>query len=179
MMRFTAIADVGLPALFCDVTPGQRHHDGRQYLPILHFTPLGHMHVTTPMSTLSVVDRHHVVNTAAVGQQGVVQLVLLLSPFFLQKPPYQHGFGDVGSPARVPQVHGHVTQVATWEVPETPLPYQSLYCEFVLDVGAGTVGVRTHISAPRLVDKLGTDALRVGDWVTVPRPRIDVLGFTG
>lgn len=176
-MRFTAIADVRMPALFRGVTPGQQHHDGRRYLPILHFIPQLAMQVPTPMQTLAVVDRHHLVDPQLVGQYGMVQLVLLLAPFALQTLPYQQGFSDVGSPAHVPHVYGQVTHVATWEIPETPLPYQSLYCEFVLDVGGGTVGVRTHVSATRLADRIGTPMLAPGDWVMIPRPRIDVLGF--
>jgi hypothetical protein len=70
-----------------------------------------------------------------------------------------------------------VTQVAVWEVPETPLPYESLYCEYVIDVGVGTVGVRTHATAADLGTLLGTRQLVVGDWVTVRRPRIDILGM--
>lgn len=177
-MRFTALAQVQLPCRFVHVTPGQTHHDGRQYLPILHFTPQISAQVDAPMPRVVVVDRHHVVDTHLVGQTGMVQLVLLLSPFVLQKSPYQHGFHDVGSVAHVPQVFGRVTHVATWEIPQTPLPYQSLYCEFVMDVGGGTVGVRTHVSAPSLAAKIGTAMLQPGDWVMVPRPRIDILGFT-
>ncbi len=176
-MRFTAIAQVQLPCLFQHVIAGETYRDGRQYLPTLWFTPHTASQTTIPMSSVAIVDRHHVVDTQLVGQHGDVQLVLLLSPFMLQKTPHQRGFCDVGSPARVPQVYGQVTHVATWEVPHTPLPYQSLYCEFVMDVGGGTVGVRTHVSAPNLADRIGTAQLQPGDWVVVPRPRIDVLGF--
>jgi hypothetical protein len=67
--------------------------------------------------------------------------------------------------------------VATWEVPTTPLPYQSLYCEYVLDIGWGRVGVRTHVTAPQLHEKIGCSRLHPGDWVEVWRPRIDILQF--
>jgi hypothetical protein len=68
--------------------------------------------------------------------------------------------------------------VAVWELPTTPLPYESLYCEFVLDIGGGTVGVRTHATAPDLAKKLGTAKVNRGDWIVVRRPRIDILAFT-
>lgn len=176
-MRFTALTHVQLPCEFRRVLPGDTYRDGRQYLPTLMLAPRTRAQVAIPMHTLAIVDRHHVVDLNTVGQEGVAQLVLLLSPFMVQNAPYQQGFCDVGSAAQVPRVYGQVTHVATWEIPQTPLPYQSLYCEFVMDVGGGTVGVRTHVSAPQLADKIGVSTLRVGDWVVVPRPRIDILGF--
>jgi len=177
-MRFTALTHVHLPCEFQQVIPGETYRDGRQYLPTLMLTPRIDAQVVNPLQTLAVVDRHHVVDTRMVGSTGMAQLVLLLSPFMIQRAPYLHGFADVGSPAQVPRVYGQVTHVATWEMPQTPLPYQSLYCEFVIDVGGGTVGVRTHVSAPQLADKIGVSSIHAGDWVVIPRPRIDILGFT-
>jgi hypothetical protein len=96
----------------------------------------------------------------------------------LQVVPYRRGLMDVGSPVGVPLVYGQVQAVAVWELPTTPLPYESLYCEFVLDIGGGTVGVRTHATAPDLAKKLGTAKVNRGDWIVVRRPRIDILAFT-
>lgn len=177
-MRFGALTQLRLPCRFEEVIPGETHHDGRRYLPTLMLTPHTTSTVASPLTPLAIVDRHHVVDLAQHGHMGTAQLVCLLAPFMLQKNTTLHGFQDVGSRVRVPQVYGQVTHVATWEVPHTPLPYESLYCEFVIDVGGGTVGVRTHLSAPTLAAKIGTAMLVPGDWVVVTRPRIDILGFT-
>jgi len=178
-MHFAAAAALRLPCTFVAYEPGQTHHDGRRYLPTVMLEmaadpPTG----VLPLRRLPVVDRHHRVDLTQVGQAGSAVLVLLLCQFRLQQTPYRQGLlPQAGGIAGAPQVFGRVSDVATWEVPETPLPYQSLYCEYVLDIGWGQVGVRTHVTAPRLQDKIGCARLHPGDWVEVWRPRIDILQF--
>ena len=178
-MRFAAATALHLPCTFVECVPGQTHHDGRQYLPtvILEMAASSSAELL-PLRRLPVVDRHHRVDLTHVGQAGSARLVLLLCQFRLQQVPYRQGFQpQAGGIAGAPQVLGRVSEVATWEMPDTPLPYQSLYCEYVLDIGWGRVGVRTHVTAPRLQDKIGCTRLHPGDWVEVWRPRIDILRF--
>jgi hypothetical protein len=179
-MLFAADHALDLPCHFSQLIEGEQYHDGRRYLPTIVLTPpVPHDQAANPLATtLPVVDRHHLVDLTQVGQQGSAKLVLLLCQFKLQSVPYRRGLMDVGSPVGVPLVYGQVTEVAVWELPTTPLPYESLYCEFVLDIGGGTVGVRTHATATDLAKKLGTAKVNRGDWVVVRRPRIDILAFT-
>jgi hypothetical protein len=181
-MRFAALDALDFRCVYTHYEPGELHTDGRRYLPT-HWlqsasVPTNAAAWTAPTYRLPVVDRHHRCGALAEGTVVRAQLVLLLSQFRLQQGPRKLGFEPVaGGIAGAPLVHGRVTQVAVWEVPETPLPYESLYCEYVIDVGVGTVGVRTHATAADLGTLLGTRQLVVGDWVTVRRPRIDVLGM--
>lgn len=181
-MRFAAIEALEFCAEYTSYEMGELHTDGRRYLPT-HW--LGSVAVaatradwTGPAYRLPVVDRHHRVAEHPSGVPVCAQLVLLLSQFRVQEGATRMGFeAHVGGIAGAPLVHGRVTQVAVWEVPVTPLPYESLYCEYVIEVGAGTVGVRTHATAVDLAAALGTRRLEVGEWVTVRRPRIDILGM--
>ena len=181
-MRFAATDALDFRCVYTHYEPGELHTDGRRYLPthwlLTAAVPTGAAAWTAPSYRLPVVDRHHRCGARAEGTVVRAQLVLLLSQFRLQIGPHKLGFEPVaGGIAGAPLVHGRVTQVAVWEVPETPLPYQSLYCEYVINIGVGTVGVRTHATAADLGQLLGTHQLAVGDWVTVRRPRIDVLGM--
>lgn len=182
-MRFAAIEALDLRCVYGGYEPGELHTDGRRYLPthrlatVAAQAPEGvHGHAAYE---LPVVDRHHRVAAQAVGAVGHAQLVALLCQFRLQSGERQQGFApQLGGIPGAPLVHGCVTHVAVWEVAETPLPYESLYCEYVIDVGVGTMGVRTHATAPSLAALIGTDRICVGDWVTIRRPRIDILGYT-
>jgi len=179
-MRFAAIEALDFQATYAAYEMGELHTDGRRYLPT-HWLASdavapARADWTGPAYRLPVVDRHHRVAEQTVGTAISAQLVLLLSQFRVQDSAHRMGFEAVaGGIAGAPLVHGRVTHVAVWEVPETPLPYESLYCEYVIDVGAGTVGVRTHATAVDLAQALGTRRLEVGEWVTVRRPRIDML----
>ena len=174
-MIFSAAHHLNLPCRFASFTPGEVHNDGRRYLPTIGLS-LGDG--TAHSYHLPVVDRHHRIHEHHVGLNGNALLVLLLCQFRLQHDAPRQGLAATadGIPG-APRVYGRVTHVATWEIPETPLPYQSLYCEYVIDIGIGTVGVRTHATAPQLQHRLGTDRLHPGDWVEVWRPRIDILTF--
>jgi hypothetical protein len=174
-MFFSAADHLHMPCHFASFTPGEVHNDGRRYLPTIG---LSLAEGTDLAYHLPVVDRHHRVDEHHVGQHGNALLVLLLCQFRLQIDTQRQGLQATanGIPG-APRVYGRVSHVATWEIPDTPLPYQSLYCEFVIDIGMGTVGVRTHATAPQLRQRLGTDQLRIDDWVEIWRPRIDILAF--
>lgn len=174
-MIFAAPEHLHLPCRFASFTPGEVHNDGRRYLPTIG---LALAEGTDQAYHLPVVDRHHRVHHEHAGLSGHALLVLLLCQFRLQTGTPRQGLVATadGIPG-APRVYGRVTHVAVWEIPETPLPYQSLYCEFVIDIGMGRVGVRTHATAPQLRQRLGTDHLHVDDWVEIWRPRIDILAF--
>lgn len=181
-MRFTAAAALDLRCVYAGYEPGELHHDGRRYLPTHRFAtaaaPARAGVAGRAAFVLPVVDRHHRVAAQEVGTVGSAQLVALLCQFRCQTGGLRQGFEpQPGGIAGAPLVHGQVTQVAVWEQPQTPLPYESLYCEFVIDVGVGTIGVRTHATAPSLAALIGCARLSEGDWVTIRRPRIDVLGY--
>lgn len=174
-MIFSAIDQLNLPCRFASFTPGERHQDGKRYLPTIG---LSLAEGSTLAYQLPVVDRHHRVHAQDVGHMGNALLVLLLCQFRLQTNTTRQGLeATAGGIPGAPRVYGRVSHIATWEVPTTPLPYQSLYCEYVLDIGVGHVGVRTHATAPQLRHHIGTEKLQVGDWVEVWRPRIDILAF--
>ena len=182
-MRFAATDALDFRAAYAAYDVGELHTDGRRYLPTHWLASAavapGLADWTGPVYRLPVVDRHHRVAEQAAGIAVSAQLVLLLSQFRVQDGPHRMGLERVaGGIAGAPLVHGKVTQVAVWEIPETPLPYESLYCEYVIDIGVGTVGVRTHATAVDLAMALGTRRLEVGEWVTVRRPRIDILGMS-
>lgn len=174
-MHFSAAEHLALPCRFATFTPGELHQDGRRYLPTVGLSLAEH-HPNAYQ--LPVVDRHHRVNAQHVGSVGYAQLVLLLCQFRIQSgEPHQGLRVQADGIPGAPRVYGRVTHVAIWEIPATPLPYESLYCEFVIDIGFGRVGVRTHATAPHLAQRLGTQQLMIGDFVEIWRPRIDILTF--
>lgn len=175
-MRFPMIEQVGLPVLFERYIPGRPHRDGRRYLPQLIFRlPDG--------LQLAVVDRHHYVDQKLLGHAGIARLILLLGTIRVQAPHEQRqgifALPDERGPfITAPEAFGRVVALPSWEVQRGQLPYEQVYTELLLDVGTGVIGVRTSITAHALAQKIGTDQLRVGDWLHVLRaPRIDVLDF--
>jgi hypothetical protein len=178
-MIFPNATQLTLSCDFEQIVAGALHPDGRRYLPLLIFRlPRG-----TPESitTLGVVDRHHRIDTNLVGCHGTTRIVLLLSALRVLKTP-RTGFFDPtlpeGRASTMPEVYGQVVSVPTWETGAGQLPYETLYTEFLLDVGIGIVGVRTSTTAISLNSQLGKQQIEPGDWVAVSRSRIDILGFT-
>lgn len=171
-MKFPNLDAVGLPVHFEQIRPGKLHADGRRYLPVL----LLH----TVQGQLGVVDRHHRVDPALVGRAGTARLVCALSRLRLQPDGNQRqGFELAPANQRAslePVIYGQISAMFTWEQ-HTKLGYESLYTELLLDVGIGTVGVRTNITGVQLADVLGAARLDVGDWVMIDRSRIDILAF--
>lgn len=170
-MRFPMIEQVALPVVFESFIPGQPHADGRRYLPILL------LRLNNGVE-LGVVDRHHYVDTKLAGRTGIARLVFLLSSISVQ-PPHQRRqeITASGGLMSVPEAYGQVTAVPSWEAQSGHLPYESLYTELLLDVGDGTVGVRTSITADDMTATIGKPQFEVGDWIHVARSRVDILGF--
>jgi hypothetical protein len=175
MPRFPLLDRIALPATFDSYVAGNLHPDGRRYLPLLLFKLAGGI-------SIGVVDRHHIVDPELEGRSGLVKLVFLLSDVGLQalnsarqgiftEPHNRSGM------TTMPEAYGSVVAVPSWEVEQGHLPYDSLYTELVLDVGDGTIGVRTHVTADNLAAKLGKAQFAVGDWISVSRSRVDILGF--
>jgi hypothetical protein len=181
-MRFPQAEQLHLPCTFAQLLPGKLHPDGRRYLPLivlrLPSTP-GPGSVTM----LGVVDRHHVVDPALEGRAGIARLVFLLSGVRLQEPPRQGLVAEDGLAAErasiAPTAYGRVVAVPSWEAEREHLPYESLYTELLLDIGAGIVGVRTSVTAASLTESIGKPQIEPGDWLEVRRSRIDILAFTG
>jgi hypothetical protein len=175
MPRFPHLDQLALPATFTGYIPGRLHPDGRRYLPLLVFD----IGMAAP---LGVVDRHHRVAPELEGRHGTIQLVFLLSSVALQPDGEQRRelvpeTVAHGRPSTAPAAYGEVVSMPTWEEQRGTLQYESLYTEFLLDVGVGVVGVRTATTAASLAEALGTPRIDVGDWVHVGRSRIDILGF--
>ncbi len=175
MPRFPHEDELRVPATFLRYVPGKPHPDGRRYLPLLIFD----VGIETP---LGVVDRHHRVPEEWVGRSGFVRLVFLLSTVRLQPAGEQRRglVPEPGFPGRAstaPEAWGRVVHVPTWEEQRGNLAYESLFTEFVLDVGIGLVGVRTATAADDLQDLIGKQRFESGDWVHVGRSRIDILEF--
>jgi hypothetical protein len=181
-MRFPSSDQLGLRCRFERFVPGRLHADGRRYLPLILLRPSEVPDVTT-VPTLGVVDRHHVVDPALEGREGLARLVFLLSSVRLQEPPLRRGLvaedgQDEGPLSTAPIAYGQVVAVPTWEAEQQHLPYESLYTELLLDIGTGIVGVRTNATAASLAEHLGKTRIEPGDWLRVWRSRIDILGFT-
>jgi hypothetical protein len=181
LMRFPAIDQLVLPCRFESFMAGKLHTDGRRYLPLILLRlpepPAG----AQAVPLLGVVDRHHVVDAALEGCDGIARLVFLLSNVRLQESPRQ-GLEDEatltdGRASTAPIAYGRVVAVPTWEAEQQHLPYESLYTELLLDVGVGVVGVRTNATADSLAERLGKSRIEPGDWLRVWRSRIDILGF--
>ena len=166
---------------FAGIVPGALHADGRRYLPsiILDLAATA----AAPALTIAVIDRHHVVDQSLVGCAGIAQLVFLLSVLQLQQPPFIQAINPEVQPglrraATRLIACGQVREVPTWEEQREHLPYEALYTELVLDVGAGTVGVRTSATASSLASTIGKQRIEPGDWLCVRRSRVDILGFS-
>jgi len=182
LMRFPYSDQLALRCRFERFVPGKLHADGRRYLPliVLRLPDVQVADVLT-IPALGVVDRHHVVDPALDGREGIAQLVFLLSNVRLQEPPRQGLVAEehlVASRASTtPTAYGRVLAVPTWEAEQEYLPYESLYTELLLDIGLGVVGVRTNATADSLAEHLGKPRVEPGDWLRVWRSRIDILGF--
>ena len=175
MPRFAHQEELHLPATFVRYVPGRLHPDGRRYLPLLIFD-IG------AAAPLGVVDRHHLVPPDLAGRTGFAQLVFLLSNVSLQSEGEQcRGLvpePDLGERASTaPESYGQVLAVPAWEEQRGTLAYESLFTEFLLDIGLGVVGVRTAVTADSLAEAFGKERIETGDWVRVGRSRIDILGF--
>jgi hypothetical protein len=174
-MRFPQLARLRLPATFERYMAGRPHPDGRRYLPLL----ILEVGASAP---LGVVDRHHLVPPEWAGRRGTARLVFLLSTISLQPAGQQRQelVPEIvlgGRASTMPELYGRVVEVPTWEETRGALQFESLYTEFLLDIGLGTVGVRTATTAGSLEDILGKARLESGDWVHVSRSRVDILGF--
>lgn len=187
-MRFPQSHKLYLNCIFERIVAGKLHSDGRRYLPLIVLRPTGIAHrtettqVTPPNLLLGVVDRHHVIDQGLVGQPGVARLVCALSVLSLQTPPHRQGLvpepdAIAGYASTNPRVLGRVQEIITWEAERAHLPYESLYTEFLLDIGGGVVGVRTSMTADDLSGVLGKDRIETGDWIELARSRIDILAF--
>jgi hypothetical protein len=181
-MRFPAFGQLALRCQFERFVPGKLHPDGRRYLPLILLrlaAPPASDVLAVPV--LGVVDRHHVVDPALEGRDGIARLVFLLSSVRLQEPPRQGLEAETGlqggRASTAPTAYGRVLAVPTWEAEQQHLPYESLYTELLLDIGLGVVGVRTNTTADSLAEQLGKPRIEPGDWVRVWRSRIDILEF--
>jgi hypothetical protein len=183
-MRFPLGDQLSLPCTFERLVPGRQHPDGRRYLPLilLRLADAPRVEGQPAVTTLGVVDRHHVVDPALEGRAGVARLVFLLSAVRLQGSALRHGLAAEeglapGRASTMPSAYGRVLAVPAWEAEREHLPYESLYTELLLDIGAGVVGVRTSVTAASLAEAIGKPQIEPGDWLEVRRSRIDILAF--
>lgn len=84
---------------------------------------------------------------------------------------------DAPRASLAPTFYGRVLEIITWESGRGMLPYETLYAELLLDIGLGTVGLRTGATADALTSAFGRARLEPGDAVELARSRIDILGF--
>jgi hypothetical protein len=178
-MRFPLQDRLDLPCVFERIVPGQPHPDGRRYLPLVLLRPTA---PETPDGLLlGVVDRHDRVREADVGRAGQARLVCALSTLRLQDGQVRGVLPEPGLrpglASTAPLIYGAVLEVAAWERGGPELPYESVYAELLLDVGLGTLGLRTTLTAPAIAAAVGKDELERGDFVALTRSRIDLLGF--
>jgi hypothetical protein len=180
-MRFAALDAVALPCVFDQFVPGRLHPDGRRYLPLIVLRLPAPDGDEQRVAQLGVVDRHHRVDERLVGSGGVARLVFLLSTVRVQGGRRQGLFrepgADVGRASTAPLACGRAVAVPAWETETEHLPYEALYAELVLDIGIGTIGVRTSATAASLADTIGKPRVEPGDWLEVRRSRVDILAF--
>ena len=173
-MRFPFIDRVALPAEFVRHVPGELHPDGRRYLPVLIFRLADGLE-------LALVDRHHRVPLEQQGQTGTLRVVSSLSQITLQPVGAQRRglVADAGARHAVtaPAAYGEVLAVPSWEPEQGHLPYEYVYTELLLDIGLGTIGVRTAMTGDDLTAIIGKPQLAPHDWVALSPSRLDVLGF--
>jgi hypothetical protein len=183
-MRFPQSEQLNLPCAFERLIPGKQHPDGRRYLPliVLRLADAPPLDGRPAATALGVVDRHHVVDPALVGRAGRARLVFLLSSVRLQAGPRLQGLAAEdglaeGRASTMPAAYGRVVAVPSWEAEREHLPYESLYTELLLDIGAGVIGVRTSVTAASLAETIGKPRIEPGDWLEVRRSRVDILAF--
>jgi hypothetical protein len=180
-MRFSLAEQLYLPCRFERIIPGQLHRDGRRYLPLLIFQlELPSLSPPHAVRHLGVVDRHHLVDPQLVGAQGNAQILFLLSRIRLCSDRPIGLFDTTDSSGRAsttPDAIGRVHAVGAWEAEREHLPYEALYAELTIDIGIGTIGVRTSTTASNLTEQLGKARFDPGDMLLVERSRIDILGF--
>jgi len=183
-MRFPASEQLNLPCTFAQLVPGRQHPDGRRYLPlvVLHLADARPVDDLPAVAALGVIDRHHAVDLALEGRAGVARLVFLLSGVRLQVGAPRQGLVAedglaAGRASMAPIAYGRVVAVPAWEAEREHLPYESLYTELLLDVGAGVIGIRTSVTAASLAEAIGKPQIEPGDWLEVRRSRIDILAF--
>ncbi len=174
-MRFPNLEQVALPATFVELHPGRLHPDGARYLPLIVLR-------LADEAQLGVVDRHHRVDPAAAGQAGIARLIFQLSRIQLQ-PPGQQRRGLAVPPhahsgiSTMPAAFGQIGRVLTWEQ-HRKLDYDSLYTELLIDIGGGTIGLRTTVTGADLSAVIGSERLQTGDWIELTNSRIDILAFS-
>ena len=183
-MRFPSSEQLRLPCTFAQLVPGRQHPDGRRYLPliVLRLADARPVDDRPAVAALGVVDRHHVVDLALEGRVGVARLVFLLSVVRLQAGESRQGLVAEaglaeGRASTAPIAYGRVVAVPSWEAEREHLPYESLYTELLLDIGAGVIGVRTSVTAASLAETIGKPQIEPGDWLEVQRSRVDILAF--
>ena len=180
-MRFPNLQSVALPATLVEFRPGRLHPSGIRYLPLLVLRLADGV-------TVGVVDRHHRVDARDEGQFGTARLVFQLSSISLQ-PPDQQRSGIVAGPhergawSSAPTAYGQIVAIPTWEQHHN-LRHATVYTEIIVNVGAGTIGLRTNITDDVADDLFADDdepttivPLAVGDWVLLCNSRIDILEF--
>lgn len=173
-MHFPNLDMVAVNATFAQLKPGRLHRDGSRYLPLIV--------LQLPDGTrLGVTDRHHRVNPDDVGQAGTARLIFQLSRLRIQAAG-QHRrtiiarAHEQGSITTMPAAFGQIIAIPTWEQ-HRKLGYESLYTELLIDIGIGTVGLRTTVTGDNLAAIIGVARLHVGDWVELDNSRIDILAF--
>jgi hypothetical protein len=183
-MRFPSSEKLNLPCTFARLVPGRQHPDGRRYLPliVLRLADARPVDDRSAMMALGVVDRHHVVDLALEGRAGLARLVFLLSGVRLQVGQPRQGLMAedglaAGRVSTAPIAYGRVVAVPAWEAEREHLPYESLYTELLLDIGAGVIGVRTSVTAASLAETIGKPQIEPGDWLEVRRSRVDILAL--
>ncbi len=180
-LRFPLLDQLNLPCVLERIVPGKLHTDGQRYLPQLLLRPTTGGSLFPAGMLLNVVDRHHLVDPARVGQAGNAHLLCALSSVRLQQPPQRQGL--IPEPrwrkgvSYAPQLLGRVLELATWEEQGHHLPYRAVYLELSLDIGIGVIGLRTSLTAADLAADLGTEQIKAGDYLALERSRIDILGF--
>ncbi len=177
-MQFAARDRLGLPCRFAEYRQGELHRDGRRYLPLIVLEVAGAWLGEERPLRLGVVDRHHRVDPALLGEDGTAQILSMLGTIAIQRGERRYGMlAERGSISAMPEIYGAAIDVTVWEVERGHLPYETLYTELLLDIGAGAIGVRTNVAAPSLAAKLGAERIVAGDSLQITRSRIDILGF--
>ncbi|MFQ3663876.1 MAG: hypothetical protein SNJ69_15995 [Chloroflexaceae bacterium] len=181
-MRFPLLNRLTLPCVLERLIPGQPHPDGRRYLPLVVLRPTGGPADGPSSVRIGVVDRHHRVRESQVGRGGAARLVCSLGVLRRQEAPPRRGLVPESgwTPPRAslaPTFYGRVVEIITWETERGMLPYETLYAELLLDIGLGTVGLRTGATADDLTSAFGRARLEPGDAVELARSRIDILEF--
>lgn len=183
-MHFPHLERLSVPCVFERYQAGKLHPDGRRYLPliILRLPASTGAAGTRPEFWLSIVDRHHRVAPQLAGRQGQARLIAALGSLACPAAGAARGLYAErvlapGYASTMPNLQGCIEDVLNWEQQQSALAQATFYAELLVDIGYGTIGLRSSATTASLEASFGKSRLSAGDCLLLRRARLDILAF--